>query len=261
MAKEAALWVVIIRLTLPILKGIYAEVSTTSSMFYALVMNTVKLCIRQKKTDAPLQQCSKSHALVWMERYNTLWAGNSLHSHFNLHLPPPFTRAGLFHVLQLTSVRIASAREKRRGSIVTCWLKLSARHWSNPSRYWSLCSTSEQLIPQTDACSWVSKSSLCQQSWRDSFNFETHNIDSNPAQAFIVVISTFFYSVLCQHTACCLTLHYSKITISEEHICLEHLFSYKASHGHRADLVNDGSNCVVSLMFDLSPSKQIRIAK
>lgn len=53
MAKEAAPWVVIIRLTLPISKGIYAEVSKTSSMFYALVMNTVKLCIRQKNRCSP----------------------------------------------------------------------------------------------------------------------------------------------------------------------------------------------------------------
>lgn len=53
-----------------------------------------------------------------------------------------------------------------------------------------------------------------QQSWRNSSNFETHNIDSNPAQAFIVLISQafFFFFYFCfvsfQKNACCFLARY-----------------------------------------------------
>lgn len=88
-----------------------------------------------------------------------------------------------------------------------------------------------------------------------------------------MVISQLFllYSVLFHFSK---ELHYipSKIylSISEKHWVFLELFFFvcstkqdnaSSSHGHRADLLNDGSNCVVSLMFDLSPRKQIRIAK
>ncbi len=273
MAKEAALWVVIIRITLPISKGIYAEVSKTSSMFYALVMNTVKLCIRQKKQMLPFSGVVNHMPLS--ERKGTTPCEQETHSTLILTSAYP-----LLHTCGAISCPTTNLcldcfrrREKNPETTVTCWLKLSARHWSNPSRYWSLCSTSEQLIPQTDARSWVSKSSLCQQSRRDSFNFETQNIDSNPAQAFSAVIGQLFLLVS-------VSFHFSKelnyIQIYiwlflKKHIgfalnsfcccCSSKQDNASSSHGHRADLLNDGSDCVVSLMFDLSPRKQIRIAK
>lgn len=76
MATEAALWVVIICLTLPILKLIYAEVSKTGRMFYALVMNTVKLCIRQKKQMRPFSN-AVNHMPLSEQRGAALRAGNT----------------------------------------------------------------------------------------------------------------------------------------------------------------------------------------
>lgn len=56
-------WFLLAPLSKYLKKDIYAEVFKTDSVSDALAINTVKLCITPK-TDAPLQQCSKSHALV-----------------------------------------------------------------------------------------------------------------------------------------------------------------------------------------------------
>lgn len=156
----------IICLTLPILKR-------HSCWSFQIQQHVVRPCnellncaldTKKKNPAAPLQRCSKSHALVWTSTTRLQ------HSVSRKHTPHSFwprlvTHARLLCVLHLTSVRTASRGEKRTETSVTCWIKLSARHWSNASIKYTEASDrqSEQLIPQTDAYSWVSKNSLCQQ--------------------------------------------------------------------------------------------------
>lgn len=89
-AGELRLFVLFVR------QKVNVEVSKCSSLFYVLVINTVKMCIGCQNAHVPLQRWSKSLALVETSATRLQQWEQEGRAGFNLRLPPPIHMRGQF---------------------------------------------------------------------------------------------------------------------------------------------------------------------